>query len=184
MPSGGEGPAAWTEAIGTASATLIAAGAIAGGLWDRRRRIATSVSGWVTIDTGVITHIVLSNTSSEPVFEVVARVIHKGETIGWTDASTLPPGESAREPQNGAVQVYACAADLNDPAGPPRVALLFRDQAGRVWRRRSNGHLRRRYLGHNFTTEWHNLLGELPPILDVHGKPALPDQPPRRKPVD
>jgi hypothetical protein len=173
--------ATWIQAVGTAAATLLAAAALAGGLWDRRRRAASLVSAWVEIDQGVVTDVVLSNRGDVPVFDVIARVIHKGCTIALTDASTLRPGEVTRSLEP-APQVYACAADLMDTATPPRVALLFRDLAGRTWRRRSNGKLRRRRWSHNFATEWLRGLEELPPLVDVDGMPI--EEKPSRAPVD
>lgn len=173
--------ATWVGAVGTAAATLLAAAALAGGLWDRRRRAASLVSAWAEVDEGIVKDVVLSNRGDGPVFDVVARVIHKGRTIGLTEASTLRPGEVTRtiEPPP---EVYACAADLMDTATPPRVALVFRDQAGRTWRRRSNGKLRRRRWSHNFTTEWVRGLHELPPLRGADGTPI--GEPPSRTPVD
>ncbi|HWC12748.1 MAG TPA: hypothetical protein VG455_16175 [Acidimicrobiales bacterium] len=177
-----EGPAAWLAAVGTAAATLIAALSIAGVLWDRRRKVASGVTGWPVISDGVIEEVIVNNANEEPVFDVVARVIYKDETIEVQGPSTVPPGTTTLGAQTRH-QVYACAADLNDPATPPRVALVFRDQAGRTWRRRSNGKLRRRRVNTGFVNEWQNALGELPPLLDTDGQ-SIDTRDARRKAVD
>lgn len=175
--------AAWTEAIGTASATLLAAGSIAGALWDRRRRTAVAISGVVHIEDGMACAVELFNRSEEPVFDLVARVIYKGETIAMAEAGVLTPGTATIVLAEPHYEVYACAADLLDVAPRPRVALIFRDQGGRTWRRRSNGKLRRRRWKYNHTTEYTHALAETPPMLTEQGEP-IDTGVRRRSPVD
>jgi hypothetical protein len=173
----------WVAAIGTACATLIAAGALMITAWDRRRTPAMRVNGWPLIDDGIITKVVLANAGDLPVFDVIARVIYEGETLAVVSPAGLSPGErkfDLPEP----VELWAGAADLIATRQGPKVALLFRDASGRVWRKRSSGQLRRqRFRRYEWSKEYRNALDEAPPVVlrDLDGN-ELPPEKPRRHP--
>jgi hypothetical protein len=173
----------WVAAIGTACATLIAAGALMITALDRRRAPAMRVNGWPLIDEGIISKVVLANAGDLPVFDVIARVIYERETRAVLSPAGLSPG--AREfdlPED--VPLWTSAADLVATPQGPKVALLFRDASGRVWRKRSSGRLRRqRFRRYEWFKEYRNALEEVPPVVrrDLDGK-ELPPEKPRRQP--
>lgn len=172
--------AEWIAAVGTGGATLIAAGALAAQQYDRRRAIALSVNGWAEIDEGVVTHIVLSNASHVPVYDVIARVVFNGETIAVISPDALPPGLDRAEVSDRP-EIWACIADLNETRQGPKVAMVFRDPSGRVWRKRSNGRLRRQRRNYNWAEEYNRAMRETPPPLLTGEDGAAVDPPYQRE---
>jgi hypothetical protein len=173
----------WVAAIGTACATLIAAIALMVTAWDRRRAPATRVNGWPLIEEGIIIKVVLVNADNLPVFDVIARVIYQRETLEVVSPNSLPPGNHEYE-LSEAVELWAGAADLIATRHGPKVAVLFRDASGRVWRKRSSGRLRRqRFRRYEWSKEYRNALDEKPPLVlhDLEGNEVPPDKP-RRHP--
>lgn len=130
----------WISAIGTAGATLLAAGAIAIQQRDRRRAQAESLSVWVTTkETDMVRgtlHIV--NGGKGAVSDVVARAVAGDHTTRevWT-AGTIGPGSSN---DITGEQDWGDAIDVNIP---PRVEAYFHDAAGRHWHHRLNGSIKR-----------------------------------------
>jgi hypothetical protein len=171
----------WIAAIGTAAATLIAAGALAAQQRDRRREIVRAVNGWATIDNGTVSHIVLSNMSPLPIYDVIARLIFRRETIAVVSPDCVPPGTHEYAVQ--AAEIWACVADLNTTEQGPKVALVFREPSGRVWRKSSRGRIRRYRRKYVWASEYQGALAELPPSLDVDGN-LIDTGVPRRSPRD
>lgn len=138
----------WVAAIGTAGATLLAAGALAVQQRDRRRRHAELIAAWLGLSEMEPIDVWVLNRSDTPVYEVVARAMFQGHVRAVASSSVLPPGEhclSTHEPYEG---------DHEDASDPPTVDFLFRDAAGRSWRRDSNGRLRRVRKGYNAMQEF------------------------------
>lgn len=169
--------ATWVEAVGTAGATLIAAGALAVQQYDRRRDIGSAVNGWTKIEEGFVTHIVLSNASRVPVYDVIARVVFNGVTIAVTSPDTLRPGHTGEDPVAEPVGIWACMQDLNVTEQGPKVALVFRDPSGRVWRKRSDGQLRRQRRKYNWAEEYQRAMMEMPPPLPESADGIVADAP-------
>jgi hypothetical protein len=179
---GGTAPE-WVAAIGTACATLIAAIVLMITAWDRRRAPASRINGWPLIEEGIITKVELANAGDLPVFDVIARVIYQSETLVVVSPDSLPPGNHKHDLPEP-VGLWSGAADLIATRQGPKVALLFRDATGQVWRKRSSGRLRRqRFRRYEWSEEYRNALDEQPPLVmqDLDGNEVPPDMP-RRHP--
>lgn len=153
----------WVGGVGTAGATLIAVFVLLVQQQDKHRAAAESVSGWVEIEVGSITRVVIGNAATTPVFDVIARVVFNGQTCAVESPDSVPPGGREIDLRSP-VQIWACTADLQMMHEGPKVDLLFRDAANRVWRRRANGVLERRTTSYTWNTEYNDALQELPPI--------------------
>lgn len=172
---------AWVGAVGTAGATLIAAGALAVQQYDRRRQLPGAVNGWAVIENGFVASVVLANASDMPVFDVIARVVFNGETTAVTSPDSLPPGcqETIRLPDPPGI--WACVADLNMTAQGPKVGLVFRDPWGRVWRKKSDGGLRRQRRTYRWADEYQRALNETSLRLVQETVEPVPPQWPTRE---
>ena len=168
MPQPGPSIADWLEAVGTASATLLAAGALLVQQFDRRRLVARQVNGWAKIDTGAVTHVVLANASNVPVYDVIARLIFNGRTIAVVSPDCLPPG-SVQEEDIPPEYIWACVADLDMTEQGPKVGLVFREPSNRVWRKTSRGRLKVQRGRYHWNEEHQAAHLELPPPLDANG---------------
>lgn len=130
----------WVAAIGTAAATLIAAGALAVQQRDRRRAQAEAVTAWIKEreePSRVVATLHVLNSGTQPVFQVVVRAVgYKGHTRDAWPLGELPPGEQT---QTGGREW----GDHMDDVEPPRLEIYFQDAAGRGWHRKPNGRLGR-----------------------------------------
>lgn len=87
----------WIAALGTAGATLLAAGAMALQQRDRRRALAESVTAWITVgkQSGLpMATLHVLNAGNQAVFELCARAVGSGGfTRDYWALGTLPPGQ-------------------------------------------------------------------------------------------
>ena len=147
----------WIAAIGTASATLLAAGALVAQQRDRRRAPAEQVTGWLELREQEPITVVLRNAGTLPAYDVIARgVFHPGRRTGTVTVETvLPPGESRRTSQE------RYDPDHEDADFRPSVSLRFKDAAGRAWHRNEHGTLGRLTGGYHVTAEFVAALDEI-----------------------
>jgi hypothetical protein len=130
----------WISSIGTASATLLAAGAIALQHRDRRLVHAEAISAWATSreeEQGLRATLHVLNAGERPVFDVAVRaVVGKGQTTDAWYVGDLPPGEKE----------FLGMTDWGDHTylyEPPRIELYFRDPTGRHWHHDRDGRITR-----------------------------------------
>lgn len=138
----------WIAAIGTAGATLLAAGALVVQQRDRRRQHAELLAAWLGLRELEPIEFWVLNSSDVPVYEVVARGMFQGHVRAVASSSVLPPGK------HRLLTDEQYEPDHEDASDPPTVDLLFRDAAGRSWRRDSDGRLRRQRKGYDAMDEF------------------------------
>jgi hypothetical protein len=158
-----------TTAIGTAGAAIVALGLGASGEWRARRverrqaefeerRQAAHVAAWIIIEqddgqgpTEVISEetfaiganeadffVVLQNASDEPIWDarIYFRYVIKNESkVAWLEKSVkiVGPNDKVKLPIKELVAEY----------GRTPIELAFIDNAGREWKRDTNGRLNR-----------------------------------------
>jgi hypothetical protein len=163
----------WVGGVGTAAATLIAATAFLRQQTDQRKAAAVAVSGWaMPTEASRLTRLTLLNAAPTPVFDVFARVVYEGRTIAMRLLDTLPPGQTELE-LTDSLPLRGCVADLMTERQGPKVDLLFRDAAGVVWHRKSNGEIELRPGLYQPSQEYIAALNERP---DPPRRPGFLDE--------
>jgi hypothetical protein len=128
----------WIAAIGTTLAFLVAFTVLALDLKERHRRQASQVAAWLERGKPNAT-LHVANSSGEPVYDVRTTPQIFGGDYEPYSLPVLGPG---KDDTSQAIRVPRNREMSNEYLG---VEMLFADSAGRRWKRRKDGKLRRRW---------------------------------------
>lgn len=132
----------WLGAIGTTLALLVAFAVFALDLRERRRKQASQVAAWFERhDADATLHV--ANASDAPIYNVRVHPKLLGQVAATILYPVLGPGADEREltiPMPGSRQVSNRFFN---------VEIYFADSASRLWKRKADGKLRRKYRKYN-----------------------------------
>jgi hypothetical protein len=133
---------AWLEAIGTTLVLFVAFAVFALDLRERRRKQASQVAAWFERhDADATLHV--ANSSDAPIYNVRVEPKLLGQVAATIRYPVLGPSADETEltiPMPGSRQVSNRFFN---------VEIYFSDGAGRLWRRKADGKLKRKYRKYN-----------------------------------